>query len=815
MIRFTRHPSLTEGKERSDEKVRRRRSLVQHQKFLTAPLRETCRKGKGRWLGSGTGSEVGLEFKRLTCCFVPNNSIGQVQQIARDHAVVLLRMRTWSFRYVHGNQTTTPPPKYRPQGNRQPSPPSEEDHLLAMATGISDQLRYIVEKLNREPYNKRLSVIMFDQLDSFSLLQVLNDVLAQVSPEHNVDLREEPPEQMAIRILTFLRVLKYKPRTDTGEGMNSFRHGLLKGDKTVIYPLLQWLLDRTQELKKRAYLARFLVIFEVPAEHMQDDTVVETYEAYQQLMETFKELHKASEQERSTLFNTADVRKDIESMEEETQQLLRQLDRLKKRVESFPNHQEMLDASKKLRKEREHSQQLEQQHSDQRNQLLHVQQKLQRLTKELSSLRSSTSGLTAETLIAKLEDEVKVQHLLARENLPKKIDAKRQQCIELEKVLLEPVVSSADLVEIQLQIEEANAETQKLMEKRVAAEATDQENLTLFRQQASLISHKKDAAAESLKSLTDELAEVEKELQDKNQLLEQLGGAELVREEEFKKYVGRLRSLSNAYKKKKEELSSLRAEFGVLSRTEEILKSRDENVQEFLANLEEKKGVSGFRQTQDSLEKVSAMKSDVDERKEQTLQDMSLNVVRLTRAIEQKKMTLAPLIREVRPLRQQHQELKSNHTEKKAGYDQMAVGLRSNRSQLENEVRGLWEECMAEESRYHYLQCMLQSVHLHQQRVAAEMKSIVTKDPAEKKKSMRDQLTRKIQEQEHLGRALKDKQRAIKESHGFAMHQVKMWTDLQRLFKVKHECFRHSQQQKLQAAAVAELASDGERLVLD
>lgn len=686
--------------------------------------------------------------------------------------------------------------------------------IFTMATGISDQLRYIVEKLNQEPYNKRFTVIMFDQLDSFSLLQVLNDVLAVISAEHKVDLREEPPEQTAIRILTFLRVLKYKSKTDTGEGMNTFRQGLLEGERSVIYPLLQWLLDRTDDLRKRAYLARYLVMIDVPQEHMQEEVVAETYDAYQQLVETFKELHKATEQERSSQFNTADVRRDIESMEDEKQQLLRQLDRLKKRVESFPNHQEMLDASKQLRQEKERSQQLNQLRSKQRNQLLHVQEKIQSLMQELNSLHATSSGQTAEALTAKLEDEIKVQKLLVRENLPKKIDAKRKQCIELERVMLEPVMSREDLLEIQQQIDDANAETQRLMEKKVAADESDQENMTLFRQQASRISHKKEALAESIKSVTQELAELDKEVQDKKNLLEELGGAELIREEEFKRYIGRLRSLSNVYKKKKGELSKLRAEFGVLARTEEILKSRDENVQELLANLEEKKGVSGFRQTQESLEKVSAMKSEVDEKKEQTLQDMSLAVERLTRAIEHKKMTLAPLIREVRPLRQQHQELRNNHMEKKASYDQMAAGLRSNRSQLEKEVQSLWEECMSEESRYHYLQCMLQVVHAHQQRVATEMKCIVSKDPVEKKRSMRDQLTRKIQEQEHLGRALKDKQKAIKETHDFSMRQVKMWSDLSHLFRVKRECFERSQQQKLQAAAVAELASNGERLVI-
>jgi len=43
---------------------------------------------------------------------------------------------------------------------------------------------------------------------------------------------------------------------------------------------------------------------------------------------------------------------------------------------------------------------------------------------------------------------------------------------------------------------------------------------------------------------------------------------------QFKRYVNKLRTKSNTYKKKKMELSGLRAELGVLARTEEVLSQR-------------------------------------------------------------------------------------------------------------------------------------------------------------------------------------------------------------------------------------------------
>lgn len=65
---------------------------------------------------------------------------------------------------------------------------------------------------------------------------------------------------------------------------SGFRQGLVTGSKPVIHPILHWLLQRVPDLKKRAYLARFLVKLEVPAEFLQDDVINDTYHQVCQLV---------------------------------------------------------------------------------------------------------------------------------------------------------------------------------------------------------------------------------------------------------------------------------------------------------------------------------------------------------------------------------------------------------------------------------------------------------------------------------------------------------------------------------------------------
>lgn len=47
------------------------------------------------------------------------------------------------------------------------------------------------------------------------VVQVLTDVLAEVDTTNKVDVRTEEPEQTTVRLLTMLRVLKYKPSSET------------------------------------------------------------------------------------------------------------------------------------------------------------------------------------------------------------------------------------------------------------------------------------------------------------------------------------------------------------------------------------------------------------------------------------------------------------------------------------------------------------------------------------------------------------------------------------------------------------------------
>uniref|UniRef100_A0A4W4GYD1 Intraflagellar transport protein 81 homolog n=1 Tax=Electrophorus electricus TaxID=8005 RepID=A0A4W4GYD1_ELEEL len=679
---------------------------------------------------------------------------------------------------------------------------------------MSEQLKFIVEQLNLEPFKKNYNLITFDSLEPMQLLQTLNDVLAEIDSKQAIDIREEMPEQTAKRMFTLLGMLKYRPPGGLSDA-SSFRQGLVMGSKPVIHPILHWLLQRAPELKKRAYLARFLVKLDVPGEFLADDVIADTNHQYEELVEGFKNYHKECEQLRNSGFSTAEIRRDIAAMEEEKDQLMKRVERLRKRVESVSSHQRMLELVRLLRVEKEREEALAHQKQEQKNQLFQAEQKLQRCQLQLKDLRQAAADAKPESLVKRLKEEIKFNSYMVSDKLPKELARLRRRVHHLQKVASEPAMGHAELAELEEKVGQINelSQANQGLEKKLPRSEPVVDNLTLYRQQAAVIARKKEAKAEALQEAREELAAVTKEVSAKSSQARSHGGLEIVRADEFKRYVAKMRGKNIAFKKKRQEMAELKAEFGVLQRTEELLRQRLAKGQLQLQTLEAQRGISGFSETQEELERVSAIKSELDELKGQTLDDMSVMVKKLNVAVEEKKAALSPLIKELRPLRQQCQELSQEYEVKKALYDTCAAGLESNRSKLEQEVRVLREETVQEESRYHYVSCM-RIVEIQMQRVADEMKVYVSPDPQARKKSIRwgSQLPRPIERDACLHVKLREQQKQVRESHAPNMKQVRMWKDLEQLLQCKKQCYLRAQSQ----ASVGQVIQDSgeDRLVL-
>jgi len=120
---------------------------------------------------------------------------------------------------------------------------------------------------------------------------------------------------------------------------------------------------------------------------------------------------------------------------------------------------------------------------------------------------------------------------------------------------------------------------------------------------------------EEIKRLETEKMTLEKTLAEREEHYEKVKGSKFLKRDDFRQYAANLKEKNTQHKQRQKSLEEFKAEVKVLERTKEILKSRAGNVDEFLKELEKKKGIAGYSSVEDQIQGVSELKEQMDNTK--------------------------------------------------------------------------------------------------------------------------------------------------------------------------------------------------------
>lgn len=198
---------------------------------------------------------------------------------------------------------------------------------------------------------------------------------------------------------------------DNDEGSDEkFRlwmEGFCLGEKEIIYPIIEYCLRNYDSVKKRAYLAPYMTPIQLPLDivmSQRGDNLSKLSQRYQSLQDEFRDIHMTYDELLKDDNDMAKVslKEEVESLQEEKEQLLLQVKDLENNKEYVGGHggvdcdndknallfERMLCAITSLRREEEEHILLNDRMDEQRNALIVGKTKLNELQDQYTSLKS-------------------------------------------------------------------------------------------------------------------------------------------------------------------------------------------------------------------------------------------------------------------------------------------------------------------------------------------------------------------------------------------------------------------------------------------
>lgn len=519
-----------------------------------------------------------------------------------------------------------------------------------------EKIAFIVDRLNQPPFNKGIPTMT--ELDSklgSELLDLLAEVLVQIDPEQE-PIFKEPLEFRARRVMQFLQVMKFNIPEDH---LEDFQNLLLNYDKEVLYTIMNWCLQRFEHLQKRAYLAKYLMPLDIPAEFLNEDLIAELSQRLKELQVEFKEVHKSVEQVRASGVKPSDLKQEIAQLEQEKVQLQNKIGRMRKDMNVDEDRfKEMLKATSSLRKEQENEVLIHERLREHRKAAQEADARFSEVSKRLSELKfSGIQSQSAEQILMKLQSDVREMNE-RREHIERAIVDREAHLEKLQSWDSADRIMTEDDVRFKRdEVKDLEEHVSNLSE-RLDAAMEKNTKLVVFRQASAMAMKKYREKEDEIESISEELRRLNKQIDEKENELRQNarangggnsnGNNNKITKKELKRYGAVVKEKIEVYKKMREELSTLRSELVVLQRTEQVLKSRDNNLEQFLSDLEKQKGVEGYRETQRAIIEMSEKAAEIDQMKGATLEEISSKVELISREFRNKQSQLQPLIAELK-----------------------------------------------------------------------------------------------------------------------------------------------------------------------
>eukprot|EP00760_Papus_ankaliazontas_P038027 PhM_4_TR8823/c0_g1_i1/m.2403/K19677/IFT81; intraflagellar transport protein 81 len=651
------------------------------------------------------------------------------------------------------------------------------------------EIEFIVKSIN-EVLSTKYTLVEFDELQGNTLLQVLVNIFGTLQPQMAQLRIADDPENGPLAAYDFLTtILNYKvPPHQQAETQLSFS----RGEKTTLYPIFFWVLKRMPENAKRVYLAQYLLPVQVPQDMvMQDEGVREVYEQYTQLREEFKVVHKTVEKLKETNGDATDMKKKVQALNAEREKLQKHINAAQAKLSNIPKHEQLLDSCRSLRVEHEESQRLHDKF-DEISQMMQLSVKRRsELGARIADVERDIEEKDLDVIIRRLQDDVQCNRITAEEKLPQDIAEKNEQLVAIYNVLNDTV----DIMALRHEDNELDGVVNNLQRRaKERMQGAEAENISIFKNQVQMVKTKRVAAMQELTHLKMELATVTDAITTKEGRIKSFRESKSLKAEDVQKFSNTLRTKQQTVKNMKSQLAEIKSEILVLQHTEDVLRGRHENLDGVVEKIEREKGIVGYRKTDEQLLNVAERKNQIDQKKGETLEELSRTVQQFVNEIRDRRNKLAPQVLEMRALRQRAAEVEADYLAKKEAFEYQESMLHQETNKLQVDVNQYEEELHVNESMFHRLQCQMSMLDSLKKRSEDEKEyKAGNKSLAGNAPSYSQLFVNTVEGLERKTRELRDRKKFIDEHHTNNLNQMEWFSSLKKLLEMKLKTAKQTQ----------------------
>lgn len=600
---------------------------------------------------------------------------------------------------------------------------------------IPDNIEEQIVNLLKTHLDISFTLFQFSELKEQELLELLNTILFNISDTMPEKIGTETIEVTVERMSEFLRIMKYDFPVDPEE----WDVRLKSADKNLIYPVMLWLLSDFENMKQRAYKAKYSEEVPIPEEIKVDTTVSELIVQHRELREKFDQVLQEYEEIGGT--NVEELKRIHDDLKADKARLATRITGFKRKLEKVKNLDELLKWTSKLRVESERE--------------MKLNDELQKINDDKRKLMARQKSVTEQLGNMKTHMQEKLR------SLQQEYDSLRNQ---------------------------GNANPAA-----TGGQTPAEKSLIMSQNQVAAAAKRCELKKQQLEDLQKQRAEAEQVLQEK----QSEGAIEVPSPTQFASYVRALKEKNENYKQKQAELAVFRKELVIMMRTEEIVKQQhDSNLQE-IQRIERQRGVGGFREAREQLEKVSATKADLDDLKGKTLEEMSAISKEIQKGIQARQSELKPLVSELQDYRKKKAAIESKYLQAKQRYQNAISEYDSSCMELDEEAKKLKAEMGTYQSKYHNTRQMLCCLERKINRAREEETASKTGNPVSKDiKTYSDYFQKASQALKKETRSLREQKKTIGTQTEANQKQLEMFQSLRRLLQVKLECQKIAKKQK-------------------